>query len=258
MVDEAAKTGEMSEQTSELASRALQFEELTGADVMVARNDIVALARDADNAAIRRCLLEERRSRIPVHDGSLDSIIGYVTAKDLLPLAWENKLFVLADVLRPVRVFIETTPASQLLEFMQHERQRLAVLVDEHGATAGLVTFEDLVEELVGEVMSEHDRGGPPIVRDPDGTLIARGEVAIREIERELQIVLEPPVGINTLAGLCSSLAGGVIPQRGARLAANGGLVIEVLDASARAVRRARLRPVRNVNPDAAGHQESD
>jgi putative hemolysin len=253
MVDEAAKTGEMSEQTSELTSRALQFEELTGADVMVARNDIVALARDADNATIRRCLLEERRSRIPIHDGSLDNIVGYVTAKDLLPLAWENKLFVLADVLRPVRVFIETTPASQLLEFMQRESQRLAVLVDEHGATAGLVTFEDLVEELVGEVMSEHDRGAPPIVREPDGTLVARGELAIREVERELDVVLEAPVGINTLAGLCSALAGGVIPQRGARLAANGGLVIEVLDASARAVRRARLRPVRNVNPAPQG-----
>jgi putative hemolysin len=243
MVDEAGKTGEMSEQTSELASRALQFEELTGADVMVARNDIVSLARNADSATIRRCLLEERRSRIPVHDGSLDNVVGYVTAKDLLPLAWENKLFVLADVLRPVRVFIETTPASQLLEFMQRERQRMAILIDEHGATAGLVTFEDLVEELVGEVMSEHDRGAPPLVREPDGTLLARGEVPLREIERELHVVLEAPEGINTVAGLCSSLAGGVIPQKGARLAARGGVVLEVLDASARAVRRAKVRP---------------
>jgi putative hemolysin len=243
MVDEAGKTGEMSEQTTELTSRALQFEELTGADVMVARNDIVALPRNADTATIRRCLLEERRSRIPVHDGSLDNVVGYVTAKDLLPLAWENKLFVLADVLRPVRVFIETTPASQLLEFMQRERQRMAILIDEHGATAGLVTFEDLVEELVGEVMSEHDRGAPPLVREPDGTLLARGEVPLREIERELHVVLEAPEGINTVAGLCSSLAGGVIPQKGARLAARGGVVLEVLDASARAVRRAKVRP---------------
>jgi putative hemolysin len=243
MVDEAGKTGEMSEQTSELASRALQFEELTGADVMVARNDIVSLARNADSATIRRCLLEERRSRIPVHDGSLDNVVGYVTAKDLLPLAWENKLFVLADVLRPVRVFIETTPASQLLEFMQRERQRMAILIDEHGATAGLVTFEDLVEELVGEVMSEHDRGAPPLVREPAGTLLARGELPLRELERELHVDLEAPEGINTVAGLCSALTGGVIPQRGARLAARGGVVLEVLDASARAVRRAKVWP---------------
>jgi putative hemolysin len=242
LVDEAAKTGELDEKTGELASRALQFEELTAADIMVPRNRIVSLPRDADPPTIRRCLLEERRSRIPVHDKkSLDNIVGYVTAKDILPLAWENRLFVLEDVLRPVRVFPETTPASQLLQFMQRERQRLAVLIDEHGATAGLVTFEDLVEELVGEVMSEHDRGAPPLVREEDGALLARGDVPLREVERELEATLDAPPDINTVSGLCSALAGGVVPQRGARLATRGGPVLEVLEASARAVRRVRI-----------------
>jgi putative hemolysin len=242
MVDEAAKTGEMSEQTSELTSRALQFEELTGADVMVARNDIVALPRNADTATIRRCLLEERRSRIPVHDGSLDNVVGYVTAKDLLPLAWENKLFVLADVLRPVRVFIETTPASQLLEFMQHERQRLAILVDEHGATAGLVTFEDLVEELVGDIFSEHEEATPLVERQPDGSAIVRGDAPVREVNRELGLELVEAEGATTIAGLCGKLGGG-IPNRNARLAAEDGTVIVVLEASTRAVKRVRIIP---------------
>src|SRR6188768_3356243 len=150
IVEEAAKTGALDEHTTELTSRALEFQSLTGADIMVPRNRIVALPKNATLEAIQRCLLEERRSRIPVYEGTLDNVVGYVTAVDLLPLAWERKLFVLADVLRPVKIFIETTPAQQLLLFMQRERERLAILADEHGAVAGLVTFEDLVEELVG------------------------------------------------------------------------------------------------------------
>jgi putative hemolysin len=241
LVDEAAKTGALAEHTSELASRALQFEQLTGADIMVPRNRIVALPRNADQASIQRCLMEERRSRMPVYDGTIDTVIGYVTAKDLLQMAWEGQLIVLADVLRPVRTFIETTPAAQILQFMQRERQRLAILIDEHGSTAGLVTFEDLVEELVGEVMSEHDRGGAPLTHDPSGAVIARGDVPLREITRALDVEVAPPPGITTVGGLASALAGGVIPQRGARLADPSGLILEVLDASPRAVRRVRL-----------------
>jgi putative hemolysin len=243
LVDEAAKTGALAEQTSELASRALEFDRLTGADIMIPRNRVVALARNADQRTIRRCLLEERRSRMPVYDGTLDNVVGYVTAKDLLPVAWEERLIVLSDVLRPIRTFIEHTPAPQLLEFMQRERQRIAILVDEHGATAGMITFEDLVEELVGEVMSEHEQGAVALVREPSGALIVRGDVALREIARELELDIEAPAGITTVGGLCDALAGGVIPQKGARLADPSGLVLEVLDASPRFVRRARLIP---------------
>jgi putative hemolysin len=243
LVDEAAKTGALAEHTSQLASRALQFEQLTGADIMVPRNRIVALPHNADQETIRRCLLEERRSRMPIYEGTIDNIIGYVSAKDLLSLAWESKLIVLRDVLRPVRLLIESTPAPQLLEFMQRERQRMAILDDEHGATAGLVTFEDLMEELVGEVMSEHERGGQSMERDPSGALVARGDVAVREVARALHIEINPPPNITTVGGLCASLAGGVIPQRGARLADPSGLTLEVTEASPRFVRRVRIIP---------------
>src|SRR4029079_17025084 len=133
-----------------------------------------------------------------------------VTAKDLLPLAWESKLVVLSDVLRPVRMFIESTPAPQILQFMQRERQRMAILVDEHGATAGLATFEDLVEELVGEVMSEHDRGSAPLERDPSWAIVTRVDCALRDLARELDIEITAPPAITTVGGLCGALAGGV------------------------------------------------
>jgi putative hemolysin len=243
IVDEAAKTGALDEHTQELTSRALQFETLTGADIMIPRNRIVALPRRASQETIRRTLLEERRSRMPVFDGSLDNIVGYVSAKDLLPLAWEGKLIVLEDVLRPVKMFIETTPALQLLQFMQRERQRLAIMIDEHGAVAGLIAFEDLAEELAGEFFSETDRKADPIAPEANGSWLVRGEATIRDVKRETDIELEEPEEVTSIAGLCDLLAGGVVPARGARLACRSGAVLEVLDSSSRAVRRVRLVP---------------
>lgn len=243
MVSEAVETGTLNEHTKQLASRALEFESLTAADVMVPRNRVVALPRNASQEMIRKTLLEERRSRVPVFDGTFDNVVGYVAAKDLLPLAWGGKPFVLDDVLRPVKLYTETTPALHVLDFMQRERKRLSIIVDEHGAVAGLITIEDLVEELAGEFFSEHERGGDPIRREDDGTLIVRGDVAIRDVNRALTMPLEEPEGVATIAGLCGVLAGGVIPSRGARLAASGGTVIEILDSSPRTVRRVRIIP---------------
>jgi putative hemolysin len=249
IVTEAAETGALQEHTRELASRALQFEGLTAADVMVPRNRIVALPRDAPPELIRRTLVEGQRSRVPVYDGTLDNVVGYVSAKELLPLALDGKL-TLEGVVRPVKLFIETTPALHVLEVMQRERQRLSIIVDEHGAVAGLITIEDLVEELAGEFFSEHELGGDPIRREESGALVVRGDVAIRDVNRELPSPIEEPEGVTTMAGLAGVLAGGVIPAQGARLAANGGAVVEVLDASPRVVRRVRVIPTSEEAPE--------
>ena len=105
-----------------------------------------------------------------------------------------------------------------------------------------MVTFEDLVEELVGDIFSEHDDDIPPLTREPDGTAVVRGDTPIRDVNRELGIELEEPEGATTIAGLCHALAGG-IPNRNARLAAEDGSVLVVLEASARAVKRVRVIP---------------
>lgn len=248
MVEDAAETGALHEHASELAARALEFDKLTLGEVMIPRPRIDALPLHASGAQIRDFVLDKRRSRIPVHDGSLDNIVGYVSAKDIVGLAWDGKLIVLHDLLRPVKVFPETIQAIDVLRFMRREHVRVAVAVDEHGGLAGMVTFEDLVEEIVGEVYSESDEGRDAIVRAPDGSVEVRGDVPIREVNRELQIALEEPEGVTTLAGLSTSLAGG-IPNRGARLAANGGVILVVVDAGVRTVRRVRVIPPPPVSP---------
>ena len=242
MVEEAGETGALHEHASEIASRALEFDKLQLKDAMIPRNRVDALPIQATQEEVRRFLLEERRSRVPVYDGSLDNVVGYVSAKDIVALAWEGKLFVLYDLLRPVKVFPETVQAIEVLRYMRREHQRLAIAVDEHGALSGLVTFEDLVEEIVGDVFSEHEADPQQIVKAADGSATVRGDVAIREVNRELDIELEAPPDVTTLAGLCTKLAGG-IPNRGARLAANDGVVLVVLDATLRAVRRVRVIP---------------
>ncbi len=242
MVEEAAETGALHEHASEIASRAMEFDRLQLKDAMIPRNRIDALPLQATQDQVRRFLLEERRSRVPVYDGTVDNTVGYVSAKDIVALAWEGKLFVLQDLLRPVKVFPETVPAIEVLRYMRRDHQRLAIAVDEHGAVSGMVTFEDLMEEIVGDVFSEHEIDPQQIVRAADGSATVRGDVAIREINRELGIDLEAPPDVTTLAGLCMKLAGG-IPNRGARLAANDGVVLVVLDATVRTVRRVRVIP---------------
>jgi putative hemolysin len=242
MVDEAARTGAIHEHASELASRALQFDRLALRDVMISRSHIDALPRSASADEIRRFLLEERRSRVPVYDGSIDNIAGYVSAKDVVSLAWEGKLFLLGDLLRPVKLFPETVAAIEVLRYMRRERQRIAIAVDEHGVVSGMVTFEDLVEELVGDIFSEHEDATPLVARQPDGTAIVRGDAPVREVNRELDLALAEAEGATTIAGLCAKLGGG-IPNRNARLASEDGTVLVVLDASPRAVKRVRVIP---------------
>lgn len=242
LVDEAAKSGAVDEHASEIASRALEFDKLSLKDVMTPRSHIDALPLNASHEQVQRFLLEEQRSRIPVYEGTLDNIVGYVSAKDIVALAWEGQLVVLHDLLRPVKVFPETVSAIEVLRFMRREHQRLAIGIDQHGVVSGLVTFEDLVEELVGEVFSEDEEQTTTIVKAADGSAIVSGEVPLRDLNRELGLELPVSEGTTTVAGLATQLAGG-IPNRNARLAAPDGVVLVVLDASPRVVRRVRVIP---------------
>lgn len=243
LVEEAAKTGSVDPRASEIASRALGFGEVTVAEVMVPRTRVVALRRDAPNDEIQRVILEEGHSRMPVYDGSIDNIVGYVVARDVLALAWERGLLVLEDILRPPHKVPEATRALDLLREMQRRRTQMAVVVDDHGGLSGLVTTEDLIEELVGDIMSEDDVPEQFFTRETTGTILVQGWASVRKVNRDLHLDL--PVGKDrtTIAGLCMSLAQ-AIPQAGERLTTDNGTVLEITEASPRRVRRVRIHPV--------------
>lgn len=243
LVEEAAKTGSVDPRASEIASRALGFGEVTVAEVMVPRNRVIALRKNAPPTEVQRVLLEEGHSRMPVYDGNLDNIVGYIVARDVLSLAWEKGLIVLDDILRPAHKVPEPTRALDLLREMQRRRTQMAIVVDEHGGISGLVTTEDLIEELVGDIMSEDDVPELYFAREPAGTIIVQGWAAVRKVNRDLHLDL--PVGPDrtTIAGLCMALAH-AIPQAGERLTTDDGTVLEVIESSPRRVRRVRIHPV--------------
>jgi putative hemolysin len=246
LVSEASQGGSVPEEAGEIASRALKFAELTAADVMLHRRFVVGLRVDADPDEIRRVMLESGHRRTPVHKGSLDEILGYVSWRDVLQRVWTGASLELRTMLRPAHFVPETTLAPELLDTMRRQRLPLAIVVDEHGGTAGIVTLEDLLEELVGEIVSEHDNAPTELVAlQPDGSALVPGTATIWEVNHALEVDLPEPEEWTTVAGLCIELAGGRIPRAGERFTTPDGTEIEVVDATERRVRAMRIRPRR-------------
>jgi len=242
LVDEATETGTLDERVADIASRAIGFAKLTAGHVMVPRTRIVGIRRGSSMDELRRIVLEHPHSRLPVYKDTIDDVIGYVLYKDLLPLAWEGRLIVLEDLIRPPHFVAKTLSASQLLEEMRARQQHLATVLDEHGGTAGIVTLDDLVEELTGEVLNEFQQGKPSsIAPQADGSILVQGDTPLHEINHELELRLTG-VGQTTIGGLCQYLAAGV-PSEGTLLEASHGTRLKVERASQRTVDLVRILP---------------
>ncbi|MCP3057245.1 hemolysin family protein [Myxococcus sp. K38C18041901] len=241
LVEEAAKQGSLDPKAGEIAARAFEMGDLTVGELMVTREQIVALRRHANADEIRQMLLERGHSRMPVFEGSLDNIVGYVIAKDLLAVAWEGNLIVLEDVLRPAFFLVETMRAMDALKELQRRRMQLAIIVDERGGVVGLVTVEDLVEEMVGDILSESETPEELVRRESPVAAVVQGSAAIRDVNRELGLELAEDGDYSTVAGLSIALAGGAIPEPGTKLKTKDGLELEVVEASPRRVRTVRI-----------------
>jgi putative hemolysin len=240
LVVEAARSGDLDQRSGEIASRALELGGLTAADLMVPRNQIAGIPRSAPPEKIKQLLLESGYSRMPVYEGTIDNIVGYVTAKEILALDWERQLIVLDDIVRPPVFLVHSVKAPRVLRELQAARAGLAFVVDEHGELAGLVTMDDVLEELVGEIVTEDETREEILVREQGNTARVRGDALVREVNRQLPASLPEDDRWSTIGGLCIGLAGS-IPQKGARLETESGWRIEVLDASPRRVRLVRI-----------------
>jgi putative hemolysin len=241
IVDEAAEKGGVDPEASEIASRALLLTELAARDLMVHRRYVIAVPETATPSELREAFLVEGHRRIPVYRDSIDEIRGYVSWRDVLEQLWDDQPIEIAKILRPCWFVPDSTGAMDLLREMQRRRLQLAVVVDEHGGTAGIVTLEDLIEEIVGEIESEHQTGENLIVMEPDGAALVQGTASIRDVNRALEIELEEPDDVTTLSGLCVRLAGGRLPKKGEVLDAVDA-TLEIVDVSNRRVRSVRVR----------------
>jgi putative hemolysin len=250
VVVEAARAGSVHPAAGEIAARALVFGRLTAAHAMVPRERVVSVRKGATIDDLRRILPEHGHTRVPVYERDRDEVIGYINVKDVIALLLEKELLILDDLIRPALFVPESKPAVELLEEMRTERMPLAIVIDEVGAMAGLVTMEDLLEELVGEIFSEHAHVPEDIVEEGPGSYRVTGTMPLRDLNRTLEIDLPEGDGYSTLGGLCMVLAER-IPSAGQRLQSPDGTELEVLAATARQVLFVRVRPPRDESKDA-------
>ncbi|HXP75417.1 MAG TPA: hemolysin family protein [Stellaceae bacterium] len=223
----------------------VKLHEQTAADVMVPRVDIVALEVDTPFDQVVKSMIEQGHSRVPVYRETLDDVVGMLHIKDLLPYAADNKPVALAKIVRKVLFVAPSMPVLDLLLQMRLTRIHLALVVDEFGGVDGLLSIEDVIEQIVGEIEDEHDPADPPqLIERPDGSVIVEARMPIDRLEDATGQKLLPPEveeEINTLGGLVTTLAGRV-PARGEVIRHPAGFDIEVLDADPRRVKRLRLR----------------
>src|SRR6516165_10343393 len=223
----------------------------TAADVMVPRIDIVALDVETPFPGVVKCMVEQGHSRVPIYRETLDDAIGFIHVKDVLGPVAERRETKLTPLLRKVLFVAPSVPILDLLVQMRQARTHIAMVVDEFGGIDGLVTIEDLIEEIVGEIEDEHDvAGGPSLIERIDGSLIADARTPIEVLEEHEGARLRPDGDqeeVDTLGGLVSSLAGRV-PKRGEVFAHPSGIEFEVLDADPRRIKRLRVRSVPATN----------
>ena len=239
-----AKEGEQEEGTisqeegRELLQSIVDFTETVVREVMTPRPDIVAIRADATIQDLRTLFREEQYSRMPVHGDNLDNILGIVFVKDLvaLPPTAEPPL---TTMMRPAYFVPESKRVSELLKEMQRRQAQMAIVVDEYGGTGGLVTVEDLLEEIVGEIRDEYDVESETVIDEGAGVFVFSGKVSVDEVRDRLGVEIERE-GFETVGGyLLSSL--GRMPYVG-EVVDIDGLSFEVLEVERRRVTKIRAR----------------
>lgn len=238
-----------------LLTNVFKLRHLTAYDVMIPRADIVAAPLETGYDELVEIHAEAGHSRLPVFRDSLDDVVGMVHIKDVITGTRDKSLFRLANILRPIEFVAPSMRVLDLLLDMRVKRSHMALVVDEFGGIDGLITIEDLVEEIVGEIDDEHDeQEAPKMTWRQDGTLVADARTPIEDFEEEVGAILsedEREEDIDTLGGLVFYLAGRV-PARGELIHhAASGITFEVLQADLRRVRRLRIRDLPNKQPGA-------
>ena len=239
-----------------LLENILKLRDLTVDDVMVPRADVAAVEIETPVLDVIERIRQTHHSRLPVYKGDLDAVVGMIHVKDILPLARLDDPPPLEQLVRDVLFVVPSTRVLELLLQMRLARRHMALVVDEYGGIDGLVTIEDLVEEIVGEIEDEHDIvEQAEIVPREDGTLIADARVTLEDFEEVVGDVLseEEREEIDTLGGLVFTHLGRV-PSRGEIVVHPSGIEFEVLEGDPRRLKRLRVRNVPQRAEEASAH----
>lgn len=241
LIEAGEEEGVVNEEEREMISAILELDSTIAREIMVPRTDMAAISADATVRETIDAILQCGHSRIPVYEGTLDNITGLLYAKDLLK-CWgtADQSIHLADLIREPFFTPETQTLELLLQEFKRKKVHLAIVVDEYGGTSGLVTIEDLLEQIVGDIQDEYDMEEDLYLLNPDGSLTTDARLPIEKLEAVLDLTIEREK-FDTVGGLVVHLADG-IPAAGTSIDSDA-MHIEILEADPRKVKRVRIVP---------------
>ncbi len=240
MIEMGQKEGTIQEEEKKMIHSIFKFTDTKAGEVMIPRTDMFCVDIKTDFDRLLDLVIQNGFSRVPVYRGDMDHIVGVIYTRDLLSI-WKNKeLIVIQDLLRKPYFVPESTRVDRLLREFKRGKVHMAIVVDEYGGTAGLVTLEDLVEEIVGEIRDEHDMGEEkPIIKIGDNSWVVEADLALDEVNEVLGLHLTPKGEVASLGGYIMELAGRV-PKKG-RVFEDREVVFKILDAIETAVTKVRV-----------------
>jgi putative hemolysin len=247
LITAGAEEGIIEEEDRKLIHSVVAFGDKSVREVMTSRPNIVAIGTDKSLDDLRQLVIHEQYSRIPVYEGSIDNVIGFIHVRDMFELDPEElQAKPLKELVRPIPLVPETKPVTDLLREMQRDGSHMVIVVDEYGNTAGLATMEDLVEEILGEIRDEHEPGRD-VRQESDLVFVAPGSLDVDRLHELLNFRPEGDMESTTIGGLMTEWLGHV-PQVGETVE-RGGIRIEVLAGNERRVDEVRISRAETPSP---------
>jgi putative hemolysin len=244
LVKEGRDQGVLDQTEMDLIHSVFEFSETPVKKVMVPRPKIFALAVDTPPEDVERLVVESGFSRIPVFEDTADNIIGVVYIKDALRLLERRQPLVLRKILQPVHFVPENKKVGALLKELQKRRTHLAMVVDEHGSVTGLVTMEDLLEEIVGDIQDEYDWEERPVEKLRDGSLVVEGTTTAAELREAYHIPIPASEEFDTVAGFMLNSLGAV--PRGGEVVGVGDYRLTVVDVEKNRISKVKVEKARS------------
>jgi putative hemolysin len=240
LISAGTEEGLIEEDDRKLIQNVVEFGDKVVREVMTSRPGIIAISADATLEELRQLVIHEQYSRIPVYEGSIDSMVGFVHVRDMFELGEEErKVLKIREIMRPIRFVPETKPAHDLMREMQQEGTHMVIVVDEYGNTAGLATMEDLVEVILGEIRDEHEPQSE-VHEEAPGVYVVAGTFDLTRMENMLDFHPEEEIESSTVGGLVTEWLGRV-PEVGEAVEKDG-VRIEILASDELRVLRVRVR----------------
>lgn len=240
LIEEAKEEGIIEKEEGVLLKSVVEFGDTIAKEIMTPRVDMICIRKDANIGKLKELVIKEKHSRIPVYKDRVDNIEGIILAKDLLEYSDEiHKEESIDRFVRPVHFVPWSMKVSELLKVLQERREKLVIVVDEHGGVAGLVTMEDLVEEIVGEIQDEYDSDEVQIIQQGPTDYIVLGDAEVEDLEDLFDLDLAEDDYV-TVSGLITHHLGR-LPDKGEKIELKG-LLLEIIDVDQKRIKKLRIK----------------